>query len=89
MTSKNLFFKLIWQDFKKRIWCPILIFIVYLLSMEVPLLNQFDLMKRYPTEFTYSMKHYLANDFCIFPVARRNFLTVPHIRPPNTGCTNP
>lgn len=63
MTSKNLFFKLIWQDFKKRIWCPILIFISFLLSMEVPLLNQFDLMKRYPTEFAYGMKHYLANDF--------------------------
>ena len=63
MTSKNLFFKLIWQDFKKRIWCPILIFIAYLLSMEAPLLNQFDMMKRYPTEFAYSMKHYIANDF--------------------------
>lgn len=63
MTSRKLFFRLIWQDFKKRIWCPILIFVVYLLSMEVPLLNQFDMMKRYPTELPYDMKHSLANDF--------------------------
>lgn len=63
MTSRKLFFRLIWQDFKKRIWCPILIFVVYLLSMEVPLLNQFDRMKRYPTDYTYNTKHYLANDF--------------------------
>lgn len=63
MTSKNLFFKLVWQDFKKRIWCPILIFIVYLLAMEVLLLNQFSRMKRYPDEYAYNMKHYLANEF--------------------------
>ena len=63
MTSKNLFFKLIWQDFKKRIWCPIIIFIVFLLSMEVPLLNSLDYMKRYPSNYSYDMKHYIANEF--------------------------
>lgn len=63
MTSKNLFFKLIWQDFKKRIWCPIIIFIAFLLSMEVPLLNSLDNMKRYPSNYSYDMKHYIANEF--------------------------
>lgn len=42
MTSKNLFFKLIRQDFKKRVWCPILIFITYFLSLEVRLLMKMD-----------------------------------------------
>ena len=29
MTSRILFFKLIRQDVKKRIWCPIVIFLGY------------------------------------------------------------
>ena len=63
MTSKNLFFKLIWQDFKKRIWCPILIFLVYFLGMELRLLNYFDRMERYPSNYNYTIRHYLANEF--------------------------
>ncbi len=63
MTSKNLFFKLIWQDFKKRIWCPILIFLVYFLGLELRLLNYFDRMERYPSDYNYTIKHYLANEF--------------------------
>ena len=41
MTSKNLFFKLVKQDFQKRIWCPIVIFIVYFLALEVRMLMMF------------------------------------------------
>ena len=63
MTSKNLFFKLIWQDFRKRIWCPILIFLVYFLGMELRLLNYIDRMERYPSDYNYTIKHYLANEF--------------------------
>lgn len=40
MTSKNLFFKLVRQDFRRRIWCPILIFITYFLVLEVRLLME-------------------------------------------------
>lgn len=40
MTSKNLFFKLVRQDFRRRIWCPVLIFIAYFLGMEVRLLME-------------------------------------------------
>lgn len=63
MTSKNLFFKLIWQDFKKRIWCPILIFLAYFLGMEMRLLNYLDRFKRYPSNYDYTVRHYLANEF--------------------------
>lgn len=63
MTSKNLFFKLIWQDFKKRIWCPILIFLAYFLGMEIRLLNYLDRMERYPSNYDYTIQHYLANEF--------------------------
>lgn len=41
MTSKNLFFKLVKQDFQKRIWCPIVIFIVCFLALEVRMLMMF------------------------------------------------
>lgn len=63
MTSKNLFFKLIWQDFKKRIWCPILVFLAYFLGMEIRLLNYLEHMERYPSYYDFSIKHYLANNF--------------------------
>ena len=63
MTSKNLFFKLIWQDFKKRIWCPIIIFLVYFVATEIPLLKMLDWIKQYPNESLYGLKHYFANDF--------------------------
>lgn len=42
MTSKNLFFKMVRQDFRKRVWCPILIFITYFLGLEVRLLMTMD-----------------------------------------------
>jgi hypothetical protein len=39
MTSRILFFKLIRQDVKKRIWCPIVIFLGYFLALEVNMLR--------------------------------------------------
>lgn len=63
MTSKNLFFKLIWQDFKKRIWCPIIIFLVYFLGMELRLFHYLDRIEKYPSNYDYTIKDYLANEF--------------------------
>ncbi len=63
MTSKNLFFKLIVQDFKYRIWCPIILFLAYFVSMEIQLINQFDQMQRRPSNYQYAADHYLANIF--------------------------
>lgn len=40
MTSGNLFFKLVRQDCRRRMWCPVLIFIAYFLGMEVHLLME-------------------------------------------------
>lgn len=39
MTSKTLFFKLIIQDVRKRIWCPIVIFLGYFLALEINMLR--------------------------------------------------
>lgn len=39
MTSRILFFRLIRQDVKKRIWCPIVIFLGYFLALEVNMLR--------------------------------------------------
>lgn len=63
MTSKNLFFKLIWQDIKKRIWCPIIIFLAYFLGMELRLFYYLDRIEKYPSNYDYTMKDYLANEF--------------------------
>ena len=63
MTSKNLFFKLVWQDFKKRIWCPIIIFLIYFLGMELRLFHYLDRIEKYPSDYNYTMKDYLANEF--------------------------
>ena len=63
MTSKNLFFKLIWQDFKQRIWCPILIFLAYFMVLEIRLLNYLGRMEKYPSDYEYAVPHYLANRF--------------------------
>ena len=54
MTSKNLFFKLIKQDWKKRIWCPIIIFIVYFIAMDISLLMTLDTMRQYSDRYSYT-----------------------------------
>lgn len=46
------------QDIKKRIWCPILIFIAYFLSMEVRLLMVTDQYLKYPGEYSYGIGFY-------------------------------
>lgn len=63
MTSKNLFFKLIKQDFKKRIWCPILIFIVYFLLLEVNMLMKIEEIQKYPKIYGYDAITYLKDYF--------------------------
>ncbi len=63
MTSKNLFFKLIKQDFKKRIWCPILIFIAYFLALEVVLLMQLEAISQNPRSTAYNATEYVTNIF--------------------------
>ena len=47
MTSGNLFFKLLIQDFRKRIWCPICIFILDFLMLEVVFLLKAEDILRY------------------------------------------
>lgn len=39
MTSKNLFFKRMKQDFEQRIWLPVIFFILGFLTMEMPLIS--------------------------------------------------
>lgn len=67
MTSRSssfkLFFKLILQDYKKRIWYPILVLISMFFLMEVQLLMQLDNISRWPKNFDYSKAHYFANMF--------------------------
>ncbi len=63
MTSKNLFFKLIKQDWKKRIWCPIIIFIVYFIAMDVSLLMRLDAMRQYSDRYSYTPAIFLEHYF--------------------------
>lgn len=63
MTSKKLFFKLIIQDLKKRIWCPLLIFISYFLAFEVMLLMQLDNIKQFPNRYDYDARTYVSEYF--------------------------
>lgn len=63
MTSKNLFFKLIAQDFRKRIWCPLSIFIIDFLALEVYFLLGSDSVSRYQNTYKYSVSYYLSDIF--------------------------
>lgn len=63
MTSKNLFFKLIKQDFKKRIWCPILVFIAYFLFLEVILMMKMEAIQKYPKLYLYDISTYVRDYF--------------------------
>lgn len=63
MTSRNLFFRLLVQDFRKRIWCPICIFILEFLAMEVTFLMKIDEMIKSPEEYSYSIGEYVSNVF--------------------------
>ncbi len=63
MISKNLFFKLIKQDFKKRIWCPILIFVVCFLSLEVRMLMEIQTFIRTIDAHSYDIVTYIRQYF--------------------------
>lgn len=63
MISKNLFFKLIKQDFKKRIWCPILIFVICFLGLEVRMLMNMEGFMRNPSAQPYGVATYIREYF--------------------------
>lgn len=63
MISKNLFFKLIKQDFKKRIWCPILIFVLCFLGLEVRMLMDMEGFIRNPGAQPYDIVTYIREYF--------------------------
>lgn len=63
MISKNLFFKLIKQDFRKRIWCPLLLLIVFFLFLEVPMMMRMESIVRYPKSYSYDISTYVRDYF--------------------------
>ena len=63
MTSGNLFFKLLIQDFRKRIWCPICIFILDFLMLEVVFLLKAEDILRYQKTYQYPVSYYLSDIF--------------------------
>lgn len=63
MTSRRLFFKLIGQDFKKRIWCPIIIFIAFFLSLEVQLMVMIENITTNPRNYDYDVATYFNRFF--------------------------
>jgi hypothetical protein len=58
MTSRRLFFKLIKQDFTKRIWCPIIVFIVFFLTQEVQLMMMIENITQNPRYYGYDASSY-------------------------------
>jgi len=63
MTSRNLFFKLIRQDYKKRIWCPLLLFVAFFLFMEVKMLMKLENIEKFPKRFPYDISTYVCDYF--------------------------
>ena len=63
MTSGNLFFKLLAQDFRKRIWCPLCIFILDFLMLEVVFLLKAEDILRYQKTYQYPVSYYLSDIF--------------------------
>lgn len=63
MTSRSLFFRLLRQDFHKRIWCPLCIFILDFLVLEVYLLLCLDDVIRFKNTYPYAADYYLADIF--------------------------
>lgn len=62
MTSKNLFFKLVKQDFQKRIWCPLILFISSFLVLEVPLIMEISDIENNPQRYWYDIPTFV-NDY--------------------------
>ncbi len=63
MTSKRLFFKLMLQDMKKRIWCPVLMFIAFFLVYEVELMVNIENMLQNPSRYNYDIGTYISKRF--------------------------
>ncbi|MCM1184018.1 MAG: DUF6449 domain-containing protein [Roseburia sp.] len=61
MTSRSLFFKLIRQDCKRRIWFPIVAFIAFFLTLEVPMTMRLDEIIRNPKYYEYTASEFIAN----------------------------
>lgn len=63
MTSRSLFFKLIKQEWKQKIWCPVILFISFFLALEIQLLIQLQDIEDWPKRYEYSIAHFFANRF--------------------------
>lgn len=63
MTSKNLFFKLVKQDMKKRIWCPIIIGIAYFLMLEVMQIMRIQYILDRGRNARYTINEYMTDYF--------------------------
>lgn len=61
MTSKNLFFKLIRQDCKRRIWFSVLTFITFFLALEVFMTMRLGEIGSRPKEFDFTAAEYVEN----------------------------
>lgn len=65
MTSKSLFFKIVKQDIKKGIWCPIIMFLGYFLLLEVRMLLMIEQLEEggWTNKYYKSAGEYLAKGF--------------------------
>lgn len=65
MTSKSLFFKIVKQDVKKGIWCPIIMFLGYFLMLEVRMLLYIETLEQRggSNQYYKSIGEYLAKGF--------------------------
>lgn len=65
MTSKSLFFKIVKQDIKKGIWCPIIMFLGYFLMLEVRMLLMIEQLEErgWTSQYYKSAGEYLAKGF--------------------------
>lgn len=65
MTLKNSFFKLLKQEWKQKIWCPILIFVSFFLVLEIQMILVLQDMEKWPASYHYSKAYYIANMFAV------------------------
>lgn len=63
MISKSLFFKLVKQDFKNRIWYPLITFIAFFLVFEVLLLMMIENIQKFPKLHHYDVHTYVRDYF--------------------------
>lgn len=65
MTLKSSFFKLLKQEWKQKIWCPILIFVSFFLTLEIEMILVLQDMEKWPGSYHYSKAYYIANIFAV------------------------